>query len=67
MATSAIWNVTYLAACRTTLVPIFTSFSRHVVSNRCRILAGTANLLTTFVRSYSTGNSWSGTLLSPQS
>lgn len=32
-ATSANWNVTYFA-CRTTFAPVFTSFSRRVVSDQ---------------------------------
>jgi hypothetical protein len=38
-ATSANWKVTY-RPCRTTLAPIFTSFSRSVVSDQCSTSLG---------------------------
>ncbi len=42
IATSASWKVTY-RPCRTTLAPIFTSFSRSVVSDQCSTSVGDAN------------------------
>jgi hypothetical protein len=41
IATSAIWNVTYFACC-VTLAPIFTNFSRSVVSDQCFTPRGSA-------------------------
>jgi len=41
MATSASWKITY-RKCRTTFAPVFTSFSRSVVSDQCRMLLGDA-------------------------
>ena len=42
IATSASWNVTYFA-CRVTFAPIFTSFSRRVVSDQCFTSRGKAS------------------------
>jgi len=41
-ATSANWNVAY-QPWRTTLAPIFTSFSRSVVSDQCSISYGSTD------------------------
>ncbi len=43
MATSAIWNVTYLP-CLTTFAPILISFSRSVVSDQCSTSFGSVNV-----------------------
>ena len=42
-ATSAGWKVTY-RPCRTTFAPIFTSFSRNVVSDQCSTSSGKASV-----------------------
>ena len=42
IATSASWNVTYFA-CLVTFAPIFTSFSRRVVSDQCFTSWGSAS------------------------
>jgi hypothetical protein len=55
-ATSAIWNVAYLA-CRTTLAAIFISFSRSVGNDQCRTLRARASPRRKFPRLYASANS----------
>ena len=54
-ATSANWNVTYFE-CRITFAPIFTSFSRSVVSDQCLTARGKANRRSKFARLYAKAN-----------
>ena len=55
-ATSASWNVTYLA-CRVTLAPILLSFSRSVVSDQCYTGFGKASRRRKLSRLYARANS----------
>ena len=54
-ATSANWNVTYFE-CRVTFAPIFTSFSRSVVSDQCLTARGKASRRSKFARLYAKAN-----------